>query len=55
MNAIKNTLKEFTYIEWPTIKETLSKTVVVILFSLFIGLISFLLVSLFLPVFGGIK
>ena len=55
MRAIKNTLSEFGKIEWPSLSTTFSRTFVVILFSIFIGLISFLIMSLFVPIFGGIK
>lgn len=55
MNAIKNTILEFKNIQWPTISETFSKTFVVIMFSIFIGLVSFGIMSLFVPIFGGLK
>lgn len=55
MKAIVNTFKEFSYISWPSWKETFSKTFVVIVFSFLVGIISALVVSTFVPFFGGLK
>lgn len=40
MKSIINTIKEFKNISWPTIPETLSKTTVVIVFGILLGIIS---------------
>lgn len=55
MKAVINTIKEFKNISWPTWKETLVKTFVVIVFGLVLGLISTFIVSVFLPVFTAAK
>lgn len=53
MKAIINTFREFSNISWPSWKDTFSKTFVVIMFSIIIGLISALVVTVFVPFFGG--
>lgn len=54
MNAIKNTFKEFGNVSWPTFSNTMKNTFIVIVFCLIVGLISFAIISGFLPIFSNV-
>lgn len=51
MKAIFNTIKEFKHISWPTLRESFSKTFVVVIFGLILGIVSTIISLVFIPLF----
>lgn len=52
MQAIVNTIKEFKHISWPSLKESFTKTFVVVIFGLILGIISTIISLIFIPLFN---